>query len=127
MSVRPVTFSADGSIEVVFDERGHTGTIPPEQIVWAEGIDGPTHQVIRLVCPDGCGGMSTHPVSGELDGLPPATAKPAPSAPASDSDDVTIVTDPRIQTEDVLYWALSPGWSGSVPEGVALPSKLRAK
>jgi hypothetical protein len=26
---------------------------------------------------------------------------------------------------DVLYWALSPGWSGSVPAGVSLPSVLR--
>jgi hypothetical protein len=25
----------------------------------------------------------------------------------------------------VLYWALSPGWSGSVPDGVSLPSELR--
>jgi hypothetical protein len=28
-------------------------------------------------------------------------------------------------TPDLLSWALSPGWSGSVPEGVSLPSKLR--
>jgi hypothetical protein len=30
-------------------------------------------------------------------------------------------------TPDVLYWALSPGWSGSVPEGVSLPSELRQR
>jgi hypothetical protein len=29
-------------------------------------------------------------------------------------------------TKDVLYWALSPGWSGSVPAGVSLPSVLRS-
>lgn len=31
----------------------------------------------------------------------------------------------RQLTPEVLYWALSPGWSGSVPEGVSLPSELR--
>lgn len=31
----------------------------------------------------------------------------------------------RRLTSDVLYWALSPGWSGSVPGGVSLPSELR--
>jgi hypothetical protein len=31
----------------------------------------------------------------------------------------------RQLTKDVLYWALSPGWSGSVPHGVSLPSELR--
>jgi hypothetical protein len=28
-------------------------------------------------------------------------------------------------TGDVLYWALSPGWTGSVPEGTPLPAELR--
>ena len=32
----------------------------------------------------------------------------------------------RRLTEDVLYWALSPGWSGSVRDGVSLPSELRS-
>jgi len=32
----------------------------------------------------------------------------------------------RALTADVLYWALSPGWSGSVPDGVSLPSVLRS-
>ena len=31
----------------------------------------------------------------------------------------------RRLTPDLLYWALSPGWSGSVPDGVSLPSELR--
>ncbi len=31
----------------------------------------------------------------------------------------------RELTPDVLYWALSPGWSGSVPADVSLPSELR--
>ena len=29
-------------------------------------------------------------------------------------------------TEDVLYWALSPGWTGSVEQGVPVPDPLRA-
>jgi hypothetical protein len=32
----------------------------------------------------------------------------------------------RGPTADVLYWALSPGWSGSVPGEVSLPSELRS-
>jgi hypothetical protein len=32
----------------------------------------------------------------------------------------------RQLTPAVLYWALSPGWSGSVPDGVSLPSVLRS-
>lgn len=30
-------------------------------------------------------------------------------------------------TEDVLYWALSPGWSGAVGAGVPLPERLRTE
>jgi hypothetical protein len=30
-------------------------------------------------------------------------------------------------TPDVLYWALSPGWSGTVPGGVSLPAELRRR
>lgn len=33
-------------------------------------------------------------------------------------------TDKQV-TEDILYWALSPGWSGSVGPGVPLPEELR--
>ena len=32
----------------------------------------------------------------------------------------------RELTKDVVYWALSPGWTGSVPDGVSLPSELRS-
>jgi hypothetical protein len=31
----------------------------------------------------------------------------------------------RELTPDVLYWALSPGWSGSFPDGVPVPKELR--
>jgi hypothetical protein len=34
--------------------------------------------------------------------------------------------DVKALTSDVLYWALSPGWSGTVPDGVSLPSELRS-
>ncbi|HEX5090796.1 MAG TPA: hypothetical protein VFV89_23505 [Nocardioides sp.] len=33
----------------------------------------------------------------------------------------------RALTSDVLYWSLSPGWSGSVPANVPLPSELRTE
>jgi hypothetical protein len=65
MSVRPVTFQANGDIDVVFDEGGHSGTIPAAEVVWATNIDGSrNHNFIVLACPDGCGATSTHPVGG---------------------------------------------------------------
>lgn len=68
MSVRPVAFNPDGSIDVVFDELGHTGTIPAAEIIWTSGIDGtPNHNFTILNCPDGCGASSTHPVGGGAD------------------------------------------------------------
>jgi hypothetical protein len=33
----------------------------------------------------------------------------------------------RRLTADVLYWALSPGWSGSFPAGVPVPERLRGQ
>lgn len=65
MSVRPVLFNADGSIDVVFDELGHSGTIPAAEVQWAADMQGShNHNFIVLVCPDGCGATSTHPVGG---------------------------------------------------------------
>ena len=65
MSVRPVVFNADGSIDVVFDELGHSGTIAATDVVWAKNSDGADdHNFIVLYCPDGCGSSSTHPVGG---------------------------------------------------------------
>ena len=28
-------------------------------------------------------------------------------------------------TPEILYWALSPGWNGSAPDGVPMPDRLR--
>jgi hypothetical protein len=65
MSIRPVNFHADGSIDVVFDELGHSGTISADDIQWATSIDGSQNRdFIVLHCPDGCGSSSTHPASG---------------------------------------------------------------
>jgi len=65
MSIRPINFNADGSIDVVFDELGHSGTIPAAEIRWTTNIDGSeNHSYIALNCPDGCGASSTHPVGG---------------------------------------------------------------
>jgi len=68
MSVRPIQFNPDGSIEAVYDELGHSGTIPAAEIRWTTGIDGAeNHSYIVLQCPDGCGASSTHPVGGGAD------------------------------------------------------------
>lgn len=65
MSVRPVRFNADGSIDVVYDEQGHSGTIPAAEVQWAVKMDSShDHNFIILNCPDGCGASSTHPVGG---------------------------------------------------------------
>jgi hypothetical protein len=65
MSVRPTNFLPDGSIDTVFDEMGHTGTIPAAEVKWSQGMDGSdNHNFIVLNCPDGCGASSTHPVGG---------------------------------------------------------------
>jgi hypothetical protein len=68
VSVRPVTFHPDGSIDVLFDETGHTGTLAPSQVVWGKNADGTDrHDGMTLACPDGCGGTSWHPVGGGAD------------------------------------------------------------
>ena len=65
MSVRPVTFQTNGDIDCVYDELGHSGTIPAAEVVWAKNMDGTdNHNAIILNCPDGCGASSTHPVGG---------------------------------------------------------------
>lgn len=65
MSVRPVAFNPDGSIDVVYDELGHGGTIPAAEVAWTTNSDGShNHNFIVLTCPDGCGATSTHPVGG---------------------------------------------------------------
>jgi hypothetical protein len=65
MSVRPVLFHESGDIDVVFDEGGHTGTIPAAEVKWAKNMDqSDNHSFIVLECPDGCGATSTHPVGG---------------------------------------------------------------
>jgi hypothetical protein len=66
MTVRPINTNPDGSIDVVFDETGHTGTIPATEIKWTTDPmgTGENHNFIMLNCPDGCGGSTTHPVGG---------------------------------------------------------------
>jgi hypothetical protein len=65
MAVRPVVFNADGSIDVILDEMGHSGTIPAAEVVWAKNADGTdNHNLIALECPDGCGSVSIWPVGG---------------------------------------------------------------
>jgi hypothetical protein len=70
MSVRPITFQPNGDIDVVFDEMGHSGTVPAAEVMWATNMDGShNHNFIVLVCPDGCGATSTWPVAGGADAV----------------------------------------------------------
>jgi hypothetical protein len=65
VSIRPVTFNADGSVDVIFDETGHSGTIPAAEIIWSTDPSGSqNHNFIVLACPDGCGATSVHPAGG---------------------------------------------------------------
>jgi hypothetical protein len=65
MAVRPITLHPDGSIDAVYDEQGHSGTIPADEVAWVKNHDGTdNHLAIVLTCPDGCGATSTHPVGG---------------------------------------------------------------
>jgi len=70
MTVRPITFNADGSIDVVYDEGNHAGTIPAAEVAWATKMDGSyDHNFIVLNCPDGCGATSNWPVGGGADAM----------------------------------------------------------
>jgi len=70
MSVRPVLFHENGDVDCVYDELGHSGTIPAAEVRWTTGIDGSeNHNYIRLECPDGCGASSTWPVGGGADAV----------------------------------------------------------
>jgi len=70
VSIRPVIFNADGSIDVVYDDVDppHSGMIPAADVQWATKFDGShDHDFIILNCPDGCGASSTWPVGGGAD------------------------------------------------------------
>lgn len=68
MSIRPVTFHPDGSVDAVYDELGHSGTIPAAAVIWTTRFDGSQdHNYLVLNCPDGCGASSTWPVAGGAD------------------------------------------------------------
>jgi len=68
MSVRPIAFYADGSVDLWHDERQHGGTIQidtgtrllPNPLTGETLIDG-----LEVSCPvPGCGSVSTWPISG---------------------------------------------------------------
>jgi hypothetical protein len=46
-------------------------------------------------------------------------------APCADRGVFIDARERRELTEEVMYWALSPGWSGGVDAGVPLPAALR--
>jgi len=68
VSVRPITFHTDGSLDVVYDELGHSGTIPGTDVLYGKNMDGTdNYAFLVLNCPDGCGASSTWPVGGGAD------------------------------------------------------------
>ena len=68
MSVRPINFNPDGSMDVHFDELGHMGNLLAAEVTWSTNPDGSeSHNYIILACPDGCGATSTWPVGGGAD------------------------------------------------------------
>ena len=40
---------------------------------------------------------------------------------------LTVDDETRLLTSDVLYWALSPGWTGGVSGDIPLPKELRQR
>jgi hypothetical protein len=121
-TVRP---PGDGMSVCRYDEAGRL-----EQSEWLDADDaGTAEQVIRSASPDARKG-------------PPCIRPHAPSTTihmVSTAFDATVTFggscwfDTRVTSgvdawmldPEVLYWALSPGWSGSVPGDVPLPSELR--
>jgi hypothetical protein len=65
VTLRPVLVHEDGSIDAVYDETGHSGTVAAAQVVWTSDTSGTgNHAYIVLPCPDGCGAVAIHPVGG---------------------------------------------------------------
>jgi len=67
MSIHPINFNSDNSIEVYHDEYQHGGIIVASDIVWVSPYNIESHDVILLKCPGNCGYSSGHPVSGGAD------------------------------------------------------------
>lgn len=69
MSVRPVSFNADGSVGVVHDDvagPAHVGTVALVDLRFGRDVDGSVDlDVIEVTCPEaGCGFVSSHPIGG---------------------------------------------------------------
>ncbi len=80
-------------------------------------------------CRDGAAGGPGRRTRKVCDGDPGQTFRMASVAEDARIDlncnTLLVHGEARELTEDVLYWALSPGWSGTVPGDVSLPSELR--
>jgi hypothetical protein len=67
MSIRPVTFNANGSIDVWHDEANHGGNVPAAGIHWLKLPNGNNDlRWMYLPCPS-CDSESMHPASGGAD------------------------------------------------------------
>lgn len=69
MAIRPLSIDAAGTVSVVHDEEGHTGTLKLADLQPGRRLDGtPDYRFTTLPCPvPGCGAVSLHPVSGGCD------------------------------------------------------------
>ena len=69
MSVRPVAFNvAAGTHAFVADETGHSGNLAEGSISFGQNPDGSVnHRMVVVPCPDNCGAVSAHPISGGAD------------------------------------------------------------
>jgi len=63
--IRPIAVNSDGSVVIVFDELGHTGTVTPASISFSVPDGTPDYRTLVLTCPDGCGSASYHPITGD--------------------------------------------------------------
>ncbi len=69
MAVRPTAINPDGTIAVVHDEAGHTGTLTFAQVGFPRRPDGtPDYRLAALPCPGpNCGARSVYPITGGSD------------------------------------------------------------
>lgn len=69
MAVRPLSVDANGRINAVHDEAGHSGTLRLTDLRPGRNPDGtPDYRFTTMPCPvAGCGAVSVHPASGGCD------------------------------------------------------------
>jgi len=67
MSIRPIVFYDDGTVDVLHDDPGYGCT---GRIAVSETTLSADSSVLEIHCPGGCGSVSWHPVNGAADPQP---------------------------------------------------------